>query len=299
MILVAGGTGLLGTRLVRHLVGGGNAVRVLTRDPRRAAHLPAGVEIEIGDVCTMPLDAALARCDTVVSATHGFAGPTRTSPSAVDRGGNARLIGAARRSGVGSFVLVSVVGAASEHPMSLHRMKHQAELELRDSGLDGVVVRATSYLETWCDIIGAKLARGGPALVLGPGQNPINFVSADDVARFVAAAATGDRRVGPLVCVGGPDNLSFTQVAEQILASSGRGRDIRHVPLAVLRALSILARPVNAQAARKAQAAVVMNTTDMTFDARTTRDAFPDIPVTSLTDVVIGRGQPAPRKPSA
>ena len=286
MILVAGGTGLLGTRLVQHLVDGGNDVRVLSRNRDRATHLPAEVEIVVGDVRTSSLDAIVADCSTVVSATHGFSGPTRTSPSAVDGRGNTRLIGAAHRAGAARFVLVSVVGAAIDHPMSLHRMKHQAELELQNSGLDGVVVRATSYLETWCNIIGAKVANGGPALVLGPGQNPINFVGADDVAQFVAAAATGDRRVGPLVCVGGLQNLTFTQVAEQILASSGRPRELRHVPLAALRALSILARPANAEAARKAQAAVVMNSTDMTFDAHATRDAFPDIPVTTLTEVL-------------
>lgn len=290
MILVTGGTGLLGTRLVGHLVDGGNAVRVLTRDARRAAHLPAGVDIAIGDVATTSLDAIVAGCTTVVSALHGFAGPTRTSPSAVDRDGNARLIAAAHRSGVTRFVLVSVVGAAIDHPMSLHRMKYEAELELERSGLDAVVVRATSYLETWRDIIGAKVADGGPALVLGPGQNPINFVSADDVARFVAAAATGDARIGPLVCVGGPEDLTFTQVAEQILASSGRTHDIRHVPLGMLRAMSMLARPVHTEAARKAQAAVVMNTTDMTFDAQATRHEFPDIPQTKLADLVAPAG---------
>ena len=286
MILVAGGTGLLGTSLVRDLVDRGDKVRVLTRKPERAGHLPPDVEVVLGDVCTSPLDSVVAGCGVVVSATHGFAGPTRTSPSKVDRHGNTRLIAAAQRSGATRFVLVSVAGAASDHPMSLHRMKHQAEVELQGSGLDSVVVRATSYLETWCGIIGAKVADGGPALVLGPGRNPINFVSAQDVARFVAAAATGDSRIGPCISVGGPDNLTFTQIAEQILASSGRRHHLRHIPLGVLRTLSVIARPVNAEAARKAQAAVVMNTIDMTMDARATREAFPDIRVTSLIDLL-------------
>ena len=38
MIVVAGGTGTLGTRLVPCLAGAGLAVRVLTRDPARAQH---------------------------------------------------------------------------------------------------------------------------------------------------------------------------------------------------------------------------------------------------------------------
>jgi uncharacterized protein YbjT (DUF2867 family) len=286
VILVAGGTGLLGTRLVGHLVGAGHPVRVLTRDVRRAMHLPTEVDVVTGDICDAPLDPILAGCDAVVSAVHGFAGPTRTSPAAVDRDGNARLIRAAKHAGNPRFVLVSVVGAAADHPMSLHRMKRRAELDLQRAELDHVVVRATSYLETWREIVAARVATGGAALVLGPGNNPINFVSADDVARFVALAATRDARIGELISVGGPQDLTLTQMAEQILASAGRARDLRHVPLAILRAVATLARPVNPEAARKAHAAVVMNTTDMKFDGRLTREAFPDIPITSLEDLL-------------
>jgi uncharacterized protein YbjT (DUF2867 family) len=295
VILVAGGTGLLGTRLVGQLLDAGEAVRVLTRDPCRAAHLPAGVDIVVGDVCDAALDPLVAGCDTVVSAVHGFAGPTPTSPAAVDRDGNGRLIAAAQRAGVGRFVLVSVVGAAADHPMSLHRMKHHAEVELQRSPLDGVTVRATAYLETWIGIIGAKLAGGGPALVLGPGRNPINFVAADDVARFVALAATRDRRVGPILSVGGPQNLTFTQLAEQLLAASGRRGNLRHVPLPALRAAAVLARPFSAQAARQAQAAVVMNTLDMSFDGPAGRGTFPDIAATSLSDLLASARSGTPR----
>jgi uncharacterized protein YbjT (DUF2867 family) len=296
VILVAGGTGLLGTRLVGPLLDAGEAVRVLTREPARAAHLPGGVDIVVGDVCDATLDPLLVGCDTVVSAVHGFAGPTPTSPAAVDRDGIRRLIAAAQRGGIGRFVLVSVLGAAADHPMSLHRMKRHAEVELHQSGLDGVTVRATAYLETWIGIIGAKLADGGPALVLGPGQNPINFVAADDVARFVALAATRDQRIGPLVSVGGPQNLSITQLAEQLLAASGRTGDLRHVPLPVLRAAAVLARPFSARAARWAHAALVMNTIDLSFDGPAARARFPDIATTSLADLLGPARSGAPRR---
>ena len=50
MILVAGATGTLGTEVVRRLADRGEPVRVLTRDPARAAHLPETVEILAGDL---------------------------------------------------------------------------------------------------------------------------------------------------------------------------------------------------------------------------------------------------------
>jgi uncharacterized protein YbjT (DUF2867 family) len=283
MILVAGGTGTLGRRVVRRLVDRGvGPVRVLTRDPGRAGHLPSAVQVVVGDLCADPLEQVVEGCSTVISAVHGFAGPTRTSPEAVDGHGNARLIDAAKRTGVQHVVLVSVAGAAPDHPMSLHRMKYAAEQAVHASGIRATTVRATSFLETWMEIIGGKLSTGGPALVLGPGRNPINFVSADDVAALICVAVEGDRRIGEQLSVGGPQDLTFVEIAEHLLAHTRGNPGTRHVPLPVLRALAILARPTHPGFARQARAAVVMNTTDMSFDAMPIRERFPEIEPTTM-----------------
>ena len=295
MILVAGGTGLLGRRVVQRLVDRGEQVRVVTRDLQRANSLPGGVQTVVVDVRRGPLVQIVDGCSAVISAVHGFTGPTRTSPEAVDRTGNANLMAAAKQVGVSRFVLVSAVGAAPDHPMSLHRMKYAAEQELHISGLSGTAVRSTPFLETWLGIIGAKLANGGPALVLGPGQNPINFVSADDVAAFVCLAVAGDERIGEEVSIGGPQNLTFTEIAEELLARTSHGEGTKHVPLAALRAMSLLARPIKPSLARQARAAVVMNTTDMTFDATSVRDRFPDIPTTTMARLAEASTSPGPR----
>src|SRR4051812_5514102 len=97
MILVAGGTGRLGTLLVARLAANGRDVRVFTRDPERARHLE-GVAAEIvrGDVRDRTsIEPALAGVAIVVSAVHGFAGTGRVTPATVDRAGNANLVDAA------------------------------------------------------------------------------------------------------------------------------------------------------------------------------------------------------------
>jgi len=295
MILVAGGTGALGTQVVRLLSVRGGGVRVLTRDPGRGAHLPNGVEIVTGDLRDPAAVAAAVRgCETVISAVHGFVGPGKPSPESVDRDGNRTLIRAAAHAGAGHVLLVSVLGAAPDHPMSLHRMKFAAEQDLASSGLAWTIIRPAAYLETWIAIIGAKIATSGQALVLGPGQNPINFVSAHDVAAIVDRAASDRSLRGQILDVAGPQNLTFTEIANRLIASSGKPGRIKHIPLPVLRAMSVLARPVSSAFARQGHAAVVMNTTDMTFDTSAIRDQFPTIPATSLEDV-IGRQRAAPR----
>src|SRR6266700_2726090 len=114
MILVAGGTGNLGRCLVQLLLADGLRVRVLSRDPARAARLGDGVDVVAGDVRDPgSLLAAMDGVTTVLSAVHGFAGPGGVTPESVDRLGNFNLIAAATAAGVRRFVLVSITGASA------------------------------------------------------------------------------------------------------------------------------------------------------------------------------------------
>jgi NADH dehydrogenase len=283
MILVAGGTGTLGTEVVRRLAARGEHVRVLTRDPARAAHLPAGVSAVVGDLRNPDAAAtAVGGCTTVISAVHGFVGPGKVSPESVDRDGNRNLIRAAVAAGIQHVVLMSVQGAAAEHPMSLFRAKYAAEQELLASGLEWTIIRSAAYLETWIGIVGTGLERG-KIQVFGPGKNPINFVSAYDVAALVDLAVREASLRKQVLEVAGPENLTFSQLADRLVAADGRPAKIQHIPLTMLRAMALLARPISPAFARQARAAVVMNSIDLTA---TPDPHLPITPATTLADVL-------------
>jgi uncharacterized protein YbjT (DUF2867 family) len=283
VIVVAGGTGTLGTRLVPRLAGQGRAVRVLTRDPARAQHLARpGVEVVRGDVRDPGSVAGTLRsADTVISAVHGFAGPRGISPASVDRAGNTHLIDAAARTGA-AFILVSVVGASPGHPISLFRAKHAAEETLRASGLPWTIVRATAFMETWGTIMSRPLQSSGKILVFGRGDNPVNFVSATDVAALVSQAATSPSLRGQILELGGPDNLTFNEVAAILHETTGRRGAVRHIPRPALQMMAWLAAAIKPALARQARAALTMDTTDMSFDSTPTRRAFPNLPNTDM-----------------
>jgi uncharacterized protein YbjT (DUF2867 family) len=282
VIVVAGGTGTLGTRLVPRLAGQGLAVRVLTRDPARAEHLAsAGVEVARGDVRDpASIAGALRGADTVISAVHGFAGPGGVSPASVDRAGNAHLIAAAARTGA-TFVLVSVVGASPGHPMELFRAKRAAEETLRTSGITWTIVRATAFMETWGTIMSPPLQASGKILVFGRGDNPVNFVSAADVAALISHAVTAPSPRSQILEIGGPDNLTFNQVAAIVQETAGRGA-VRHIPRPALHAMAMATARLKPALARQARAALAMDTIDMTFDSSPTRRAFPELPNTDM-----------------
>lgn len=288
MILVAGGTGTLGTRVVHLLRMRGLPVRILTRDPARARHLRGEqVEVVAGDVRDpRAVERAVSGARTVISAAHGLTGSGADSPRTVDWLGNGHLMEAAQRAGVEHMVLVSMQGAAPDHPMELARMKASAEQQLRAASLAWTIIRPTAFMETWCSLLGSPLLSTAKTTIFGGGNNPINFVSAYDVARLVERSVADPASRGALVAIGGPENLTlrqFVQVFEDVLGVSGAKRV---VPLPIMRAASLLMRPVNPRLARQVQAGIVMDTMDMRFDPEPFQRAYPSIPLTSLAEVV-------------
>jgi uncharacterized protein YbjT (DUF2867 family) len=288
MILLAGATGTLGTRLVPLLTVRDLGVRILTRDPQRAAHLRGeSLEVVEGDVLdAVSLKSAMEGVQTVISAVHGFDGSGRYNPRTVDRSGNSNLIAAARQAGVSHFILVSIHGAAPNHPIELFRMKYEAEQELRSSGLTWTIIRPAAYMETWGRLLGEPLFKTGKTMIFGPGTRPINFVSAGDVARFIELAVVDPSLRGETIEVGGPENLSFNRLVEIFAEVTGASGAQKHLPLPVMRAMSVLARPMNPVLARHARAGVVMNTRDVSLDVSETTRRYPSIVPTRFEDVV-------------
>jgi NADH dehydrogenase len=293
VILVAGGSGRLGTLIVRRLAARSLGVRVLTRDRKRAAHLegsPAGViEVIEGDVRDRgSLGAAMVGVDTVVSAIHGFGDIGNVSPASVDRDGNRNLIDAAAAAKA-AVVLISVVGASAGHRIELFRMKHAAEEHLRASGAPWTIVRATAFAEFWLDLLDETAGASGRPVIFGRGGNPINFVSVRDVAALAERAVVDPSARGATLEIGGPQNVSFNELAAGLQRVSGRTKPPRHVPRLLLRLLAAVLGPIQPNRARQMRAAIVMDTIDLTFAPADLHRRFPELQVTSLADILARR----------
>ena len=110
-VLVTGGTGFVGPKVVHALRARSHEVRALVRNPSRAKTLQTwGCELAEGDVTEAEsLRSAVEGCQAVVHLVAIIKG----SPGDFDRvmvGGTENLIGAAKGAGVGRFVLMSALG---------------------------------------------------------------------------------------------------------------------------------------------------------------------------------------------
>ncbi|HET8591490.1 MAG TPA: NAD(P)H-binding protein [Nakamurella sp.] len=283
MITIVGGTGRLGRLVAAMLVEDGHQVRLVGRsapgDP------PPGTEFLAADVrAPATLGPALSGSSVVVSAVHGMDPGSGESPAEIDRDGNLALIAAARAAGA-DIVLVSAVGASDQHPMELMRMKAAAEQQLRDGEpgrVDWTVVRPTAYAAMHAEVIRQLAGRRGVPRVFGRGVNPINFVDVRDAAVAVHRAVVDPSLRGAVIEVGGPEDLTMSELAR---LATGRQR-VGHIPRAGLRTMSVLLARVRPAQSRLARMALQLDTLPMTFDATAARAAYPWLPCTPVAEAL-------------
>ena len=203
-ILVTGGTGTIGRRLVPLLAERGAVVRMLTR------HAPAGAEDHVaGDVMTgAGLDVAMAGEAVVVHLAGAAKG---------DEVAAANVVAAAERAGVRHVLTLSVVGAG-RMPIGYFRAKEQVEAVFAASAVPSTVLRAAQVHQ-----LVLRMAAGMTKLPVAPAPR-IRFepVDAGEVAERLAGLALGEP-AGLAGELAGPEVLE----AEELLRRYAEARGLR------------------------------------------------------------------------
>ncbi|HEV8331967.1 MAG TPA: SDR family oxidoreductase [Steroidobacteraceae bacterium] len=207
-IVVIGGTGLIGSKLVSILRSTGHEV------------LPASPDSGVNTITGEGLDAALAGAQAVVDVAN--------SPQFEDEAvrkffetSATNLLAAEARAGVRHHVCLSIVGTDRVPDSGYLRAKVIQENLVRKSGIPYSILRSTQFFE----FIGRIAQEGGdghsvrvPAAMFQP------ILSADVVA------ALADIAVGPplngIVEVGGPERLRMNDLVQRVMQAKGDTREV-------------------------------------------------------------------------
>ncbi len=245
-MLVAGGTGFVGSAIVRELVQRERPVSVLTRKTRaRASGANDLIEYRVGDV-TKPgsLKAALEGIAQVVQCVQ-FAGfPVEDARRGrtfmeVDAGGTTNLARVAAEAGVEKFIYLSGVGADRTSPRNWYRAKGIAEDAVAGAGMAYAIVRP-SWIYGPGDVSLNRfihLIKCVPGVFpqLGLGRQRLNPVFISDVARLVADISE-DAHLGNLnLEIGGPLVHTMDEIIGVAMRVVGRKRTVLHVPVGLAR----------------------------------------------------------------
>ena len=229
MILVVGATGHVGGQVAAILLGQGKKVKALVRhgtDPARLEALTrGGAQLVEGDLKDPEsLRAACGGIRTVVStASATISRRGDDSLERVDREGQMALIDAATGMGVQHFIYVSFSGNI-KGDFPLCTIKRAVEDHLRQSGMGYTIVRPSYFMEVWLSPHAGFDPVGGRVRLYGSGENPVSFVSAADVAHYVADSVDNPAVLDETIELGGPAAVSPERVVR--LFEEALGRDI-------------------------------------------------------------------------
>src|SRR5688500_10239584 len=216
-VLVTGGTGRLGRRLVEPLQGAGHRVKVMSR---RGAG-PGGVR---GDLDTgRDLHAASAGAEVVVHAATGY---PHGNPWQTDVAGTRRLVQAVDRERLQHLVYVSIVGV-DRIPFGYYRAKFSAEQVLLASGLPVTLLRITQFHDQVDTLL--ETARRGPILPV-PMSWRARPVDVGEAAAYVASVAGGPPSP-EVVEYGGPEELTAAEMARDWAAAREPGTRVVATPV--------------------------------------------------------------------
>lgn len=213
-IVVIGGTGLIGSKLVAKLKQQGHEAV--------AASPKSGVNAVTGE----GLAAALAGADVVVDVANA---PSWEPAAVLDffQRSSKNLIAAEAAAAVKHHVALSIVGTERSPDNSYFRAKLAQETIIKSSPIPYSIVRATQFFE----FLGAIAETGaieGKIVVPSALFQPI---AAEDVADRLAEVATG-RPLNGTIDIAGPEKAPFNEFIARRLKASGDARPVVGDPTA-------------------------------------------------------------------
>jgi uncharacterized protein YbjT (DUF2867 family) len=191
-VVVAGGHGKVGLRLLRLLAERGQRARGLIRNPDHARDLhELGAEPVLCDIEALDdISHCCEGADAVVFAAGAGPGSSVERKRTVDYGGAVKLIEAAKTNGIDRYVIVSAIGVDrpdewSEPMRPYYEAKRDADARVLESGLSYTIVRPGGLT----DDAGTGLVRLGTDLERGE-------VPREDVAAVLLAVLETPSTVG-------------------------------------------------------------------------------------------------------
>jgi NADH dehydrogenase len=245
-VLVTGGTGFVGPAVVRALLAAGQEVRVLEREPGRAAAAGlTGVEAVTGDMTEADgLRRAVEGVEAVVHLVAIIAGKPEEFERVMEQG-TRDLVAAAKEAGVRRFVLMSALGVTEETNdlVPYYRAKWELERIVQASGLEYVIFRPSfvfgpggAALQQFRKI--AKLAPVTP--IVGPGTQRLQPIWIEDVGAYFAAGVARPEAANRTFEIGGPDVVTWNEFWDRLKRALGIRRPSIHLPFGLMRVQAVV-----------------------------------------------------------
>jgi nucleoside-diphosphate-sugar epimerase len=243
---VTGGSGAMGSVLVKALIDKGNTVRVLALpgDPGAGRLAALGVEVRPGNVADAADVAGAAEgCDTVYHLAAVIIAWDDRVYERVNVGGTANVVAESRRAGVGHLVHVSSASVVYPRSTPYSRSKQQAERLVRgEPRFAFTIVRPTLVYDEHGGqefrMFWAQLRRFPIVPFVGRGEALKSPVHTDDLVSGLLAIAGNPRAYGKIYNLCGGEEVTLAELARLLLSRDGQEKRFLHLPVPLCRLIA-------------------------------------------------------------
>lgn len=230
-ILVIGATGTVGAPVARQLREDGHHVRLLVRDPTRAAaQLGSGFEYIQGSVEQREtVKQALSGCTGVHISLQ--AGSKPADIERVEHLGTLGVIELAAQQQLAHLTYVSgmFVGAEVGSAVLDDHAKRSVEQALQRSGIPSTIFKPTYFMDTL-----PRQMQGKRAMILGKQPHPLHLVAASDFGRMVSRAFQEPSAANKIFYIQGPEALTMAGALRLYCSLLEPERQVTTIPLWVM-----------------------------------------------------------------
>ena len=240
-VLVTGGTGFVGPKVVASVREAGHDVRCLVRNPKPGAEVAAlGCELVEGDMTDA---SSLRRGVEGQEAVVHLVAIRQGRPDQFERimtQGTRDLVAAAKEAGVRRFVLMSALGTTEQTKdlVPYYGAKWAMERAVEGSSIDHVIFRPSFIFGRDGGILLTfkRLAKLAPVTAIpGAGTQRIQPIWVDDVAAHFTAALEKPEATNRTFELGGPDQVTWNEFWDRLKRVLGVRRPSVHVPMPLMR----------------------------------------------------------------
>ncbi len=216
MILVTGGTGFVGSHLVKRLASERIQTRCLVRKTSDVEKLKElGIEVAYGDVLDKEsLKKAVEDVETVIHLVGIIVEKKGATFEIIHTQGTRNLVDASKAAGVRRFIYISALGARENARSRYHKTKWEAEQAVINSRMEHVIFRPSIMIGIGGEFITmlTKIVRWAPIIPIVDGESKVQPIYVENTVDCIIKSLTDPKTTNRIFEIAGPDQITYKEL---------------------------------------------------------------------------------------
>src|SRR3972149_3884146 len=216
MILVTGGTGFVGSHMVKRLARENIQTRCLVRESSNIGLLKElGMEVTYGELTDKDsLKKAVEGMGTVIHLVGIIVERKGATFEIIHKQGTMNLVDACKEAGVRRFIYISALGARENARSRYHKTKWEAERALITSGMEYVIFRPSIMIGEGGEFVTmlSKIVRRAPVIPIIDGESKVQPIYVENTVDCIIKSLTDPKTTNRIFEIAGPDQITYKEL---------------------------------------------------------------------------------------